>query len=108
MGNSALEFAVLAHLEGAELIQADLARRSGVSEKAVQLVLDPLVAHFRSFETGVIPSPSRSTYRDLALSRRGVCRHRAYAFTITALAAGIPLGTVCSLASRTNPSFASS
>ncbi|MFK4082868.1 DUF1707 domain-containing protein [Kribbella sp. NPDC020789] len=44
MGNSALEFAVLAHLGGAELVQAELARRSGVAESAVQLVLDPLVA----------------------------------------------------------------
>ena len=29
-------------------------------------------------------------YLDLALSRRGVCRHRAFAFMITANAAGIP------------------
>ena len=53
-------------------------------------VLSRLVAHFRSFEAGELPAASTSTYRDLALGRRGVCRHRAYAFLITALAAGIP------------------
>ncbi len=57
---------------------------------SLRAVLDPLVEHFRSFETGALPSPSESNYRDLALARRGVCRHRAFAFTITALAAGIP------------------
>lgn len=53
-------------------------------------VLDPLVEHFRSFETGALPTPSESNYRDLALGKKGVCRHRAYAFAITAIAAGIP------------------
>lgn len=51
-----------------------------------------LVKHFRSF------SPSddhpKSTgldlYRDLAVSQKGVCRHRAYAFVLTALAMGLP------------------
>ncbi|MEO6952107.1 MAG: transglutaminase domain-containing protein [Polyangia bacterium] len=53
-------------------------------------VLSPLVGYFRSFESGELPTSATSTYRDLALSRRGVCRHRAYAFLITAIAAGIP------------------
>ncbi len=56
----------------------------------VRSVLDPLVAHFRSFEAGTLPSPSESTYRDLALAKKGVCRHRSFAFMITALGAGLP------------------
>jgi hypothetical protein len=51
-----------------------------------------LVEHFRRFT----PSPKRPSsrglllYRDLALTARGICRHRAYAFMITALGLGIP------------------
>lgn len=51
-----------------------------------------LVSYFRSFA----PSEQRPTssgadlYKDLSLSKKGVCRHRSYAFTITAIAAGIP------------------
>jgi hypothetical protein len=56
----------------------------------LRILLDPLVTHFRAFETGKLPAPSESTYRDLALGQKGVCRHRSYAFVITALAAGIP------------------
>ena len=54
--------------------------------------LESLVAHFRGFA----PSTDRpranglGLYRELALSRKGVCRHRSYAFVITALALGIP------------------
>ena len=50
-----------------------------------------LVAHFRSFVDSDAPlAPSRDVYTDLALSMKGVCRHRAYAFTVTALALGVP------------------
>jgi hypothetical protein len=51
-----------------------------------------LVAHFRAFA----PSDNRPTssgaalYEELALSKKGVCRHRAYAFLITAHAIGLP------------------
>ncbi len=51
-----------------------------------------LVAHFRSFA----PSDDRpissgaALYEELALSKKGVCRHRAYAFIITAQALGLP------------------
>ncbi len=61
-----------------------------VGSAPLRSVLDPLVTHFRAFEMGKMPPASESTYRDLALSQRGVCRHRAFAFLITALAAGIP------------------
>jgi len=51
-----------------------------------------LVRHFRSFA----PSNDhpRSTgidlYKELAMSQKGVCMHRSYAFVVTALALGIP------------------
>jgi hypothetical protein len=54
--------------------------------------LAKLVAHFRAFA----PSSDRPTssglalYKDLALTQKGVCRHRAYAFVITAHALGLP------------------
>jgi hypothetical protein len=53
-------------------------------------MLDKLVEWFRSFELGPLGGDGRSTYLDLALGRRGACRHRAYAFTITAVGLGIP------------------
>ncbi|MET0411931.1 MAG: transglutaminase domain-containing protein, partial [Polyangiaceae bacterium] len=55
-------------------------------------VISLLVDHFRRFR----PSERRfsghgaSLYRQLAISRRGVCRHRAYAFVVTALGLGVP------------------
>jgi hypothetical protein len=56
--------------------------------------LGSLVGYFRAFEMGELPNgadESRSAlYLRIALSQRGVCRHRAYAFVITALALGIP------------------
>jgi hypothetical protein len=53
-------------------------------------VLDALVEWFRAFEPGDPPPATGSTYLDLALAQKGSCRHRSYAFVITALAAGIP------------------
>jgi hypothetical protein len=52
--------------------------------------LDPLVAWFRAFETGELAARSGNTYFDLATAQKGVCRHRSYAFAITAMAIGIP------------------
>jgi hypothetical protein len=50
-----------------------------------------LVEYFRGFSESDAPIDRRgSVYLDLALSKRGVCRHRAFAFMITALALGIP------------------
>lgn len=52
--------------------------------------LETLVHWFRSFEES--REPPRDTgdiYWDLAMGQRGVCRHRAYAFVITAQALGI-------------------
>ncbi len=55
--------------------------------------LNQLVAYFRTFEESeILPAASEplELYREISLSRKGVCRHRAYAFVVTALAWGLP------------------
>ena len=52
--------------------------------------VDGLVAWFRAFTPGEPPRATDSVYEDLALAQKGSCRHRSYAFVITALAMGIP------------------
>jgi transglutaminase-like putative cysteine protease len=49
-----------------------------------------LVHHFRAFQAGDIKNPSGDTYLDLCATKKGVCRHRSFAFMITANALGIP------------------
>ncbi len=57
----------------------------------LDVTLDALVAHFRGFvEDDTIPGQTGDAYLDLARGGVGVCRHRAYAFTVTALGLGIP------------------
>ncbi|MBN1655495.1 MAG: transglutaminase domain-containing protein [Deltaproteobacteria bacterium] len=54
-------------------------------------VVHTLTGHFRSFEesaTGL--SNTGDIYLDLVRGLRGVCRHRAYGFVITAQALGVP------------------
>jgi hypothetical protein len=54
-------------------------------------VLRTLVEHFRSFEeSSEPPRDTGNIFLDLARNKRGVCRHRTYAFVITAQALGIP------------------
>jgi hypothetical protein len=54
-------------------------------------VIAKLVHYFRSFsDSDDPPRGSRSLYLDLALSKKGVCRHRAFAFLVTAQSLGIP------------------
>ncbi|MFW6050809.1 MAG: transglutaminase domain-containing protein [Myxococcota bacterium] len=54
-------------------------------------VLSTLTGHFRSFEeSSVPPLDGGDIYLDLARSKKGVCRHRAYGFVVTAQALGIP------------------
>ncbi|MDY0001410.1 MAG: transglutaminase domain-containing protein [Polyangia bacterium] len=53
-------------------------------------LLHRMVAHFRAFEEGPLAIQSGNTYEDLTVSQRGVCRHRSYAFVITALSLGLP------------------
>ncbi len=66
-------------------------RRLGISRtQPLDEVLNKLVAHFRAFEEGALAVNTGTTYEDLTVSQRGVCRHRSYAFVITALALGLP------------------
>jgi len=54
-------------------------------------VVEKMVAYFRSFEPTDAPMRENADiYLDLALSKKGVCRHRSFAFLVTALNIGIP------------------
>jgi hypothetical protein len=50
-----------------------------------------LVQYFRGFaDSDDSPHGRANVYLDLALSKKGVCRHRAFAFLVTAQSLGIP------------------
>ncbi|NOY91697.1 MAG: hypothetical protein GXP55_10895 [Deltaproteobacteria bacterium] len=68
------------------------ARELGVTpSSSLPDALSVLAAHFRAFrESDEAVPTSDSIYLDIARARRGVCRHRSYAFLITAQALGIP------------------
>lgn len=60
-------------------------------DMAVAEVLGGLTRHFRSFvESREPPEDSGNIYLDLSRGMRGICRHRAYGFVITALSLGVP------------------
>ncbi len=60
-------------------------------QMAFRDALARLVAYYRSFEESTEPPPaSGDIYVDLAKSKKGVCRHRAFAFVVSALALAIP------------------
>jgi hypothetical protein len=71
----------------------DVARTLGIDESArpAQAVAG-LVEHFRRFSASERRPTSQglALYRELALTARGICRHRAYAFMLTALGLGVP------------------
>jgi transglutaminase-like putative cysteine protease len=54
------------------------------------VAFNKLVAEFRAFTAKPLPKNSGDIYRDLCDSRAGVCRHRSFAFMVTANAVGIP------------------
>jgi hypothetical protein len=66
----------------------------GVSQLMVPgEALTRLVTHFRSFQPSEELPQARTgvaLYSELTLTKKGVCRHRGYAFVITALALGLP------------------
>jgi transglutaminase-like putative cysteine protease len=67
------------------------AERLGVdADMDLGVAFNKLVGYFRAFQAGELKSHSGNTYRDLCDSQVGVCRHRAFAFAITANALGIP------------------
>lgn len=78
--------------------RARTAARTVLDELGVSQAISPraavatLVAHFRAFQpsSDLPKGTGAALYQELALSQKGVCRHRAYAFTITALALGLP------------------
>lgn len=50
-----------------------------------------MVEYFRSFAPSEEPPSGRQDiYLDLSLSKKGVCRHRAFGFLVTALGLGVP------------------
>jgi transglutaminase-like putative cysteine protease len=54
-----------------------------------------LVQYFRGFtDSDDLPQGMGNVYLDLALSKKGVCRHRAFAFLVTAQSLGIPTRVV--------------
>src|SRR6185312_3442235 len=70
-----------------EVAQAIGVSRSMRPREAVRKMVD----YFRSFAPSEEPPSGRGDiYLDLALSRKGVCRHRSFAFLVTALGIGIP------------------
>lgn len=74
------------------LAAAEVAAHIGVSRSMTPREnMGRLVQYFRAFADSDEPTqPKRDVYLDLALSQRGVCRHRAFAFLITAQSLGIP------------------
>lgn len=55
----------------------------------LHVAFNKLVSYFRAFEAKPMPTTG-DIYRDLCDSQAGVCRHRAFAFMITANALGLP------------------
>lgn len=74
-------------------VQTVLARLSLSQSVRPREAVATLVAYFRSFAaSGDLPkAPSGAPlYLELSLEKKGVCRHRAYGFMLTALGLGIP------------------
>jgi Transglutaminase-like superfamily len=71
------------------------ARRSlaelGVDDRTpLPEAFNKLVYYFRAFQAKDPPRSTGDVYRDLFRSQAGVCRHRSFAFMITANALGLP------------------
>lgn len=61
------------------------------AESTLDFALHRLTERFRGFRDAELPAaPSGSLYRALATGGVGACRHRAYAFALTAMALGVP------------------
>ncbi|RMH45138.1 MAG: hypothetical protein D6689_00645 [Deltaproteobacteria bacterium] len=56
----------------------------------VKRAVDLLARTFRAFEAGPLPRSTDDLFWDLFSARAGVCRHRSFAFMVTANALGIP------------------
>jgi transglutaminase-like putative cysteine protease len=75
-------------------VARDVLSSLGLSQRvAPRDAVATLVAHFRAFAPSDDLPVARQPvelYRELSLSKKGVCRHRAFAFVITSLALGLP------------------
>lgn len=71
---------------------AEVAQKIGLSPRTPpREVVSKLVAWFRSFQESDEPlATGGDIYLDLALQKKGVCRHRAFAFLVTSLYLGVP------------------
>jgi hypothetical protein len=71
---------------------AEVRAAIGVSrDMRTREALGRLVQYFRGFvDSDELPRVHGSVYLDLTLSKKGVCRHRAFAFLVTAQSLGIP------------------
>jgi transglutaminase-like putative cysteine protease len=69
-----------------------LAKMGVTTSQRPAQALRKLVQYFRSFnpEEKRYTSTGVQLYHDIALSQQGVCRHRSFAFVVTALALGLP------------------
>ncbi len=56
----------------------------------LERAFNKLVEYFRAFEAKTPPPSTGDIYRDLVDHQAGVCRHRSFAFMVTANALGIP------------------
>ncbi|MDB4957293.1 MAG: transglutaminase domain protein [Myxococcales bacterium] len=67
-------------------------RNLGIDDPDLDLgsTFNKLVGYFRGFSAKPLEHPSGDIYRDLCDTKAGVCRHRSFAFMITANALGIP------------------
>ncbi len=70
----------------------EVAKTIGISTSmSPREAVEKMVGYFRSFEPTDAPiRENADIYLDLALSKKGVCRHRSFAFLVTALNIGIP------------------
>lgn len=75
-------------------VARDVLSSLGLSQRVTPRdAVTTLVAHFRAFAPSDDLPVARQPvelYRELSLSKKGVCRHRAFAFVITSLALGLP------------------
>ena len=71
---------------------AQVAQAVGISPaQRPREVVRKMVEYFRDFApSDEVPTGHNDIYLDLALSKKGVCRHRSFAFLVTALGIGIP------------------
>lgn len=80
---------------GAKLHEAafhEVAQAIGISRAMrPREVVRKMVEYYRGFAPSEVPPTGRQDiYLDLALSRKGVCRHRAFGFLVTGLGIGLP------------------